>query len=251
MTTAKEIYDFINAFAPFDRKMDFDNVGILVGNENAVSDTILVTLDVTSEVIAEANQKNAKIILTHHPVIFQPLKTLSVDSVPYQAVQNGITIISAHTNLDIARGGVNDTLAEYAGVVAEQYFDEECMLIGHLEEPAYSNAFAAKLMKNLNISGLRFTNTKPKINKAAVSCGAGGHNIFLAAKYGIDAFITGEIKHHEIIFANEHHISVFDLGHFNSEDMMIQKLVDSLSNFFPDTDFQKSETFSDKLIYLN
>ncbi len=251
MTTAKEIYDFINGFAPFNTKMDFDNVGILIGDSSTASDMVIVSLDVTSEVIFEACRKNAKIIVTHHPVIFHPLKVLCSGEVPYLAAKNGITVISAHTNLDIARGGVNDTLAECAGVVAEQYFDEECMLIGHLEEPTYSMAFAAELKNNLNISGLRFTDVCPKIYKVAVSCGAGGNNIFLAAQYGVDAFVTGEIKHHEILFANEHEISVFDLGHFNSEDIIVPKLVASLSNFFPDTIFRKSETFSDKLIYLN
>ncbi len=251
MTTAKEIYDFINGFAPFDTQMSFDNAGLLIGDENTASDMVIVSLDVTSEVIQEACRKNAKIIVTHHPVIFNPLKTISSHSVPYMAAKSNITIISAHTNLDIARGGVNDTLAECAGVIAEKYFDDVCMLTGHLEEPTYSTAFAADLMNTLDISGMRFTDVCPKIYKVAVSCGAGGNNIFLAQKQGVDAFITGEMKHHEILFANEHNISVFDLGHFNSEDLIIPKLVSSLSNFFPDTIFQKSEIFSDKLIYLN
>ena len=96
---------------------------------------------------------------------------------------------------------------------------------------------------------MRYTDTGI-IQKIAVSCGAGGSNIFLAKKCGADGFITGEIKHHEIIFANENNIAIFDLGHFNSENFIIPRLSKMLSDSFPDTAFLQSETFSDKLIYV-
>ena len=97
MTSVKEIYEYINSFAPFDTAMSFDNVGILVGDKNAQGDNILVALDATRAVIDEAVRKNIGIIVTHHPVIFHPIRSLSSDSIPYLAAKYGISIISAHT----------------------------------------------------------------------------------------------------------------------------------------------------------
>ena len=247
MTTAKNIYDFINGFAPFETQMHFDNAGLLIGSENTLSHTVILSLDLTSDVIKEAVQKNAKIIITHHPVIFNPLKSILSEIAVFKCIQNNITVISAHTNLDIAKNGVNEALADYAGVTADEYFNDDCMIFGHLEKPAQCKTLADSLKRN--ISGLRYTDTG-MIQKIAVSCGAGGGNIFLAKKCGADGFITGEIKHHEIIFANENNIAVFDLGHFNSENLIIPRLSKMLSDNFPDTAFLPSETFSDKLIYV-
>ena len=247
MVSAKELYDFIDSLAPFDTQMSFDNAGLLTGDKNTISDTVIISLDVTGDVIKEAVENNANIIISHHPVIFTPLKSLSSDSVPFLCARHNITVISAHTNLDIAKGGVNETLAEYAGVIADEYFTDDCMILGHLPKPADCKELAKSLAGH--ISGLRYTDTGI-IEKIAVSCGAGGNNIFLAAKCGADGFITGEIKHHEIIFANEKNIAVFDLGHFNSENLIIPVLAKKLSQRFPDTNFLCSKTFSDKLIYL-
>ena len=247
MVSAKELYDFIDSFAPFDTQMSFDNAGLLTGNKNTVSDTVIISLDVTGDVIKEAVEKNARIIISHHPVIFTPLRSLSSDSVPFLCARNNITVISAHTNLDIAKGGVNETLAEYAGVITDEYFTQDCMILGHLPKPAQCRELANSLSDG--ISGLRYTDTG-MIQKIAVSCGAGGNNIFLAKRAGADGFITGEIKHHEIIFANENNIAVFDLGHFNSENMIIPALAKKLSQKFPETNFICSQAFSDKLIYL-
>ncbi len=210
MTTAKNIYDFINGFAPFETQMHFDNAGLLIGTETAVSNTVLLSLDLTSDVVKEAVQKNAQIIVTHHPVIFNPLKAISSESAVFKCIQNNITVISAHTNLDISKNGVNETLAEYAGIIPDEYFNDDCMIFGHLQNPTNCQTLANSLKKN--ISGLRYT--------------------------------------HEIIFANENNIAIFDLGHFNSENFIIPRLSKMLSDNFPDTAFLQSETFSDKLIYV-
>ena len=222
MTSVKEIYEYINSFAPFDTAMSFDNVGILVGDKNAQGDNILVALDATRAVIDEAVRKNIGIIVTHHPVIFHPIRSLSSDSIPYLAAKYGISIISAHTNLDTAENGVNDTLAVSSGVSIQKRFTEDCTLIGELEKEVGCREF-----------------------------GAGGEGVFLAAENGCDAIITGEIKHHLINFANDNNIAVFDLGHFQSEDMIIPVLVKKLNDKFPDTKFEQAESDSDGVLYLS
>lgn len=251
MTSAKEIYDYINNFAPFESAMSFDNVGILVGSEKTCSEKVIAALDVDKKVINEAVKKNAKIVITHHPVIFNPLKNLSENSIPFIAAKYGITIISAHTNLDIARSGVNDSLAECIGITPYEHCDEACALMGKISEYRDCDEFAVYIKKQLALKGLRYTNNGKEIKNILVSCGAGGDNIFLAAKLGADAFVTGEIKHHEIVFANDNSIAVFDLGHFGSEDIIIPRLVKMLSKRFDDTAFEQAESDNDGLIYVS
>ncbi len=251
MITAAMIYDEIHRSAPFDTAMSFDNVGILVGDPDAPAEKVLLALDATVPVIQEAVSVGASLIITHHPVIFHPLKRIEPDSIPYLAIRHGITILSAHTNLDIAPGGVNDTLAEQIGVTEDQRFDEHCALLGHLSEPLSVTDWAVRIQNRLGLNGLRFTDHHRMLNRILVSCGAGGDNIFLAAGCGADALVTGEIKHHEIIFANDHHIAVFDLGHFGSERAIIPVLCRKLQQQFPDTSFLCAASDTDNLQYLS
>ncbi len=240
MISAGEIYDYIDSIAPFSTAMDFDNVGLLIGSRECTSEIVLLSLDLTGEVINEAAEKGAGIVVTHHPVIFSPLKKLSSDSIQYKAVSRGLTVICAHTNLDIAPGGVNDSLAAAIGVISESGTDEDCFLVGEIEKCCTAPELADRIIDKLHCKGIRFTDKNGDISRIAVACGAGGGSIFAAAKAGADAFVTGEIKHHELIFAHENNIAVFDLGHFCSEDHMIDKLKDKLSSRFDKAVFEKA-----------
>ena len=115
--TVREIYDAIDRIAPFQTAMDFDNVGILVGDENVDVTKTLLCLDVTPRVLREAKSIGAELIISHHPVIFNPLRTVQPQSIVYALVQSGIAVISAHTNLDMAYPyGVNDALCRKLGL---------------------------------------------------------------------------------------------------------------------------------------
>lgn len=249
MVSAKDIYTYIDTIAPFGTAMSFDNVGLLVGSDACESDTVLLALDATKKVLEEAVSKQAAIIVTHHPVIFDPLRQLLTDSIPYLAARHGITIISAHTNLDIARGGVNDSLAAAIGVAAEETFDDDCALVGVLPHPFSCKEFAGEIKNRLGLKGLRFTDTRKMLQRVVVSCGAGGGNLTLAEKLHADALITGEIKHHLIHEANDHDIAVFDLGHFQSEGMIIPLLVQKLQKAFPEATFLQAEADTDGVLY--
>ena len=249
MVRARELYDYLNDIAPFDTAMSFDNVGLLIGDEKTVSDKVLIALDATRAVVEEAVRVGAKIVVTHHPVIFEPLKTLSSRSVPYLAAQQGVTILSAHTNLDVAAGGVNDTLAAAVGVTQRQRFDEDCALLGELDDYASCRELAEHLRETLHLKGLRYTDIGRDIRDILVSCGAGGGNISLAIRHGADAIVTGEIKHHQILMAQENDIAVFDLGHFGSEDCIVPKLAAQLRERFSTTEFLQAETDTDGVLY--
>ena len=115
--TVREIYDAIDRIAPFQTAMDFDNVGILIGDENADVTKTLLCLDVTPRVLREAKSIGVELIISHHPVIFNPLRTVRPQNIIYALVQSGIAVISAHTNLDMAYPyGVNDALCRKLGL---------------------------------------------------------------------------------------------------------------------------------------
>ncbi len=250
MVTAKEIYDFIDSFAPFETAMSFDNVGLLIGNSEQCAEKVMLALDITSEIIAEAEEKGIPLIITHHPIIFSPLRNVHSDSLQYKLITSGITVISAHTNLDICIGGVNDTLASTIGLRLDEHTDDDCIVTGDLENELSAEEFAEMISDSLSCSGLRYTEKNGRIKKVTVACGAGGSGIYEAAKAGTDAFVTGEIKHHEILFAREKNISVFDLGHFRSEDLIIDKLALILSGKFPGTEFLKAKNDKEGIKYF-
>ena len=130
--TVNDIYSFLNEFAPFDTACDFDNAGLLIGAKDAEVDKCIIALDCTEAVVDEAIQKGAQLIITHHPVIFSGLKSVLADSLVYRLIENNISVISAHTNLDIADGGVNDCLAKALGlkdvkkIVCDDGFSFKC-----------------------------------------------------------------------------------------------------------------------------
>ena len=116
MATVREIYQYLDGLAPFSLQMEFDNAGFLVGRGERAVSKILVSLDITEEVAEEAAELGAELIVSHHPVIFRPLKKLEQGSVVWELARAGISAICAHTNLDKARGGVNDCLAAALGL---------------------------------------------------------------------------------------------------------------------------------------
>ena len=122
------------------------------------------------------------------------------------------------------------------------------MFIGNISTDIES--FAKKVKENLDCNGLRYTDVKKKINKVAVSSGAGGSNVPFAFAEGADVLLTGEIKHHEILLANELGMSIIDAGHFKTEDIVISSLCRKLSERFSNISFTKSKVCNDKIKYI-
>ena len=258
MTKVSDIFSFIDSFAPFDSAMNFDNVGVLVGDYRAEVKRCLVALDVTKSVIDEAKLLGATLIISHHPVIFNAIKTLRIDSIPYVLAQNGISAICAHTNLDMASFGVNTCLAQALSLKnlepLSHYKSERGALpmglIGDLEKDFSCGEFAEFVKVSLNCAGVKYTDLNKKIKKVAVCSGAGGDLIDSAICQNVDAFVTGEIKHHEILSAVQNEVCVVDAGHFKSEDVVIAPLVKKLSEKFEDVEFFKSKACTDTIKYI-
>lgn len=252
MTKISDILKFFESFAPCENAMDFDNVGLLVGSESTSVTKALLALDITKDVVLEAKQMGCELIISHHPVIFTPIKNLGKECVPYLLAQNNISAICMHTNLDLSTEfGVNTCLAEAIGVENLSLAKcGECLFVGSLEKETPIDEFALTVKNQLGCKGLRYTDVKSVVKTVAVSSGSGGSNIFDAADIGADVLVTGEIKHHEINAANELCINIIDAGHFKSEDIVILPLANKLSDKFSDITFTKSKAYDDFIKFV-
>lgn len=252
MVKVIDIYKYIDSFAPFITSASFDNTGILVGNSEQDVTKVIVSLDITKDVVEEAVNKKAQLIVSHHPVIFNPIKSLPFDSVPALLIRNNLSAICAHTNLDISSEfGVNTCLAEMCGLCNCTKSDKgEVLFIAFTENGITAAQLAQKIKYGLGCERVAYTCVNENIEKVGVSSGAGGSEIFSAIAENCDAFITGEIKHHEIIAANEAGVSIFCVGHYKSEDIVINPLAQKLSQKFDGVEFIKSEVFNDKIQFV-
>ena len=252
MATVKMLLDYFETFAPVDSAMDFDNVGLLAGDKNTPVSKAMLSLDITPAVVEEAAAKGCPLIISHHPVIFNPLKRLNPRSAPYLLAKHGIAAVCMHTNLDLSESfGVNTCLADVLKVKNLRKSDlGECLFIGELAEETEMLAFARSAKEALNCAGLRYTDVKPRVKTVAVASGAGGSEIFAAADEGADVLVTGEIKHHEINAADELGVNILDAGHYKTEDIVILPLKNRLEKEFPGVEFIKSAEYRDKVKFL-
>lgn len=241
--TVKDIYNYIDYFAPFDSQAEWDNAGLLAGDADRDVTAVIVSLDVTKSEIELAKREKAELIISHHPLIFHPVKTCLKNSVLFDVVHGGLSVISAHTNLDKAVDGVNDTLCETIGLgfekidapIADGFLnictDERCLS---------PDSFAEYLGERLS-AGIRFSRGGEKVSKIAVCSGAGSEFASEAASLGCDAFLTGDASYHDFLNCSEMGISLFSAGHFETENPIIYKLAERLGEHFPSVRFIVSD----------
>lgn len=232
----KCIYEFLDSIAPFSTQLDFDNAGFLVGDPEAEFKGGVVALDVTSDAIEYALSLGANLIVTHHPVIFDPLRAVTADSLVYKLVKNGISVISAHTNLDMAEGGINDTLCEMLGLenIAGVIPAGDCFeaRVGELDEELTSDEFGNLLSETFSGTGIKYVCGRKNIKKVGVCSGSGGSLLQDMAADGVDAFVTADVKHNVFLEAAEAGISLYDCGHYATEDVIVKPLAERLNQQF-------------------
>ena len=238
MSTVKDIYSFLDSIAPFSSAAPWDNTGLSVGNEKRQVKKVMLSLDVTTDVIDEAIKKNVDLVITHHPMIFSPVKNVTSDTLLYKAVSSGITFISSHTCLDIANDGVNDCLSKTVGIKNVILTKDEFLKIGETEEKT-EDEFVSLLKEKLSCNVL-YNSTGNSIKKVAFCSGAGGDLFALAKESGADALLTGEAKYHEFLDASFSNITIFSCGHFETEIVVIDCLIEKLKKQFKDVVFVKS-----------
>ncbi|MBQ8170813.1 MAG: Nif3-like dinuclear metal center hexameric protein [Oscillospiraceae bacterium] len=236
--TVKDILDFINSVSPLSAAEKYDNVGMLVGDYNAEVTGICTCLDITNDVIDEALKKNANLIVSHHPVIFDPLKNVRAGTPVYKLIKNGISAICVHTNFDMTEGGVNDALLELLGFESAEVLEQiHPNGLGFGAVCDLSFGFTAKGLaehcKNaLYLESVKYCDGGKEIKRVAVCSGSGGSFLEAAAEKGCDALVTGDIKHNIWIDARNMGFSLIDAGHYGTEKCASHRLAALLSRNF-------------------
>lgn len=250
MTFIKDIYEYIDSFAPFSTQASWDNSGLLVGDSLRKITKVMLCLDITDSVIEEAKKEGCELIISHHPVIFSPLKCIDPTDIVYKLIKADLCALCVHTNLDIAQDtGVNTCLAEKLQLSNTMLYPEDFLCIGELKHIMSDDEFALYVKKALSCSGVRYTKGNA-IKTVAVSSGGGSDAVQLKEKYHFDAVVTGEIKHHHFIYAQQNDFCAVEAGHFNTEDIVISPLKKKLSGYFSDVEFVKSASLADPVNFI-
>lgn len=248
MATASSILQFIESIAPTALKMDWDNVGLLCGRGDKEVRTILVALDPFPHVCDEAVEVGADLLITHHPLIFEPLKAVTSDSTIGQSlmklIANDIAAINAHTNLDCASGGVNDTLAERLELTDISVIGSEHLLRGGNFTSSLP-AFLEHVKTKLGCEGLRYVDGGKPVSRVAVGGGSCGSALFEVIAAGCDTFVTADIKYNQFWDAQAYGINLIDAGHFHTENPVCAVLADKLQKAFPDVQVILSKKHGD------
>lgn len=236
MTTVKNIYDYINSIAPYDTQEQWDNSGHLVGDFRKEVKKVVMALDATKEVADFAKDVNADLVLTHHPIIFGRISSVKSGSAVYTLVSNDIAALCAHTNFDLADGGINDNLASILELKETYHIDDSFIVVGDLEHDMSIDDFAEFVSEKLDSAGIRYTDTDKVIKKVAVGGGACEEYIELAMHHA-DCFVTGDMKYHQMLDAQQNGYAVISAGHFETENKAFLMLKDKLEKLFIDVEF--------------
>ena len=254
-----DIYEYIDKIAPFNTCDNFDNVGLLVGDMYADVSGVLLATDITHDIITEAIEKGRNLIITHHPVIFDPLKSVNKGSIVYRLIENEISVISAHTNLDMAKGGVSDMMLKLLGFESSKVFEvlgeRDGKPYGYgkivkLDEPMTVTSFVELVKGAFDVTSVRYTDGENMIKKFAVCSGAGGSNVPIAIEKNCDAYVTGDCKHNQFIDAKNAGLTLIDAGHFHTERIFAPILCKKLKKHFNDIEISVAENDCDPCKYL-
>ena len=247
MVTVGQIYNVLNALAPVQYQMDFDNSGFLIGDCSREVQAVITALDITDDVIEEAVSLHADLIVSHHPLLFHPLRNVRSDNLTGRKVlalaKHEIAAICMHTNLDVADGGVNDALmhalsAEITGILEPTGADDQgqplgCGRIGLLGKPVSLEEFMQYLIERLHVSGLRYCDGGKRVQKLAVCGGSGGNMLELAYDAGCDTFVTADVKYDRFLAAKELGVNLIDADHFCTENVVVPVLAEAIRIAFP------------------
>ena len=258
MTTVNDILIFLETLAPRSMKMDWDNVGLLCGSRKTEVTKILVALDPFEGVCREAAEISAQLIVTHHPIIFQALKSVTDDTSIGRSIQllcrENISAINAHTNLDCAPGGVNDRLAAALGlseieVIDPMGVDATGAQWGLLRKgnayPQSLSDFLSTVKTTLGCEGLRYVDGGQPVRKVAVGGGACASELMDAYHAGCDTFVTSDVKYNQFWDAQDLGMNLIDAGHFYTENPITECLAEKIAAAFPEITVRISETHRD------
>lgn len=264
MPTVAEILLFLETLAPMEMKMSFDNVGLLAGERDRKITKILTALDITDDVIAEAEETGAELIVAHHPLIFTPLKRVTDEDTAgrrvIRLIRSEIAAICMHTNLDLSAGGVNDELAQRLGLCNAEILHTEGTgpegevyglgRIGTLREQRPLEDFIGTVKDALGCGGLRYFNAGRPVFQVGAGGGACGDLLEEAAARGCDTYLTADVKYSVFLEAAALKINLVDAGHYPTENVIIPVLAQRIREKFPELTVTKSARHREIIRYL-
>ena len=254
MVTVNDILTYMNTLAPASMKMDWDNVGLLCGSYGQQVKKVLVALDPFESVCQEALQEGADLLVTHHPLIFKAPQAITDSNSVGRSIlflaKHGISAINAHTNLDCAQGGVNDTLARILGLArvtpipCGETAGPGLLRQGEVPEQTMEK-FLYRVKTLLGCEGLRYVNSKKPVRHVAVGGGACASEMLDALAAGCDTFVTADVKYNQFWDAHDLGLNLIDAGHFATENPVVSVLTEKIRKAFPDLQVKISETHAD------
>ena len=258
----KEVLSALERFAPLPLQESWDNAGLQVGLTETEVSGALLCLDVNEKIVDEAIQKGCNVVVSHHPLLFRGLKTISdltdVQRTVMKAVQKGVCVISMHTNMDNAKGGVNYKMAEKLGLRDVQFLAPKMVdgvesgsgVIGELLEAQASDDFVLAVKKAFGVECAMCNELlRRPVRKVALCGGAGDFLLDEALKAGADAFITGEMHYHQY-FGYEQQIQICVIGHYQSEQYTAEIFRDIIEKECPGVKTYIAETCTNPILYL-
>ena len=238
----RQIYELLDAVAPFETQEPYDNSGLLVGSPEQEVSGMLFALDVTQAVISEALSLGANLIVTHHPLMFEAVRRMTDESFEGRLIQRmireGLSLIACHTCLDKASGGINDALAERCALLDVR--GEGFVRVGDLPQPMTAGELKEYLAVALNTDVRLMGDASLQISRLGLCSGAGGSEWIAARELGAEAFLSGEIKHHHALAMAEAGLPCFECGHFATEQPGIFALADALQNALDQVEYNLS-----------
>ncbi|MBQ3181521.1 MAG: Nif3-like dinuclear metal center hexameric protein [Clostridia bacterium] len=242
MVELNKIMDFLCGFAPTEYAESYDNVGLLVGDKNKQVKKVLITLDADQSVIDDAVQKECDLVISHHPLIFTPLKRIvtgnSTTETVISLIKSDICLISMHTNFDSVASGLCDLLLDKIADTKERVSIEGDEVngsgrIAELVNMATLSDVLNKVKKEFSLDKIRYVGElESKIYKIAVCNGGGADFIYTAKDMGADVYISGDIKYHHARFAYENGISLIEVPHYDAEIIFCEYMKDLLKKEF-------------------
>ncbi len=258
---AKQVLDALEQYAPLPLQDSYDNAGLQIGltAEQEVTGALLC-LDVTEAVIDEAERMGCNLIVAHHPLLFRGLKSITgqsyVERCVIKAIQKGIGIYAAHTNMDNAEGGVNYRIAEKLGLENLSFLDAKqgisagSGIVGDLPAEEDERCFLERVKVLFGIRCIRHNQLcGRKIRRVALCGGAGGFLLSNAIAQGVDAFLTGEMRYHDY-FGHEGELLIAEMGHYESEQYTIDIFAEILTDQFPELKIVKTSLNTNPINYL-
>ena len=233
--TVQKLYEQLNIIIPASLSCEWDNDGLMCCPDSAREvRRALVCLDVTADAIEKAVAEGCDVIVSHHPLIFKGLKSITDESfIPQKAItliRAGISVMSFHTRLDALDGGVNDTLAKLLSLSDVAPFGDGIGRIGSLDAPCDIESFVKKVKTALGAPTVQYADAKKAVQKVAVLGGSGKDELFAAIAAGADTFVSGELSHHPMTDAPDMKINLVEAGHFYTEEPVCEVICQMLAD---------------------